>query len=217
MSTKCQYMNCFIIRYFRVFSLHSLTTRNNHQRLVQHLHFGAFFFLSLVFQFRHIPNNLSNYNVLTANAPFFYQISGTWSNHEGSILSWCRIPSFYGFLLCYRGRPQSHNVSKRGGHRETLFYSFVSNFVKNSILSLPRYEQKSGGVVHRQLYTPFVLRTLVDSELRSRRNRAFDGPALFYAPLYPERKICFAPLGTRRSRGSREGKKDSSFVTSGTR
>uniref|UniRef100_A0A166JGI9 Uncharacterized protein n=1 Tax=Daucus carota subsp. sativus TaxID=79200 RepID=A0A166JGI9_DAUCS len=29
-----------------------------------------------------------------------YQISGTWSNHEGSILSWCRILSFYGFLLC---------------------------------------------------------------------------------------------------------------------
>jgi len=89
--------------------------------------------------FRHIPNNLSNYNVLTANAPFFYQISRTWSNHEGSILSWCRIPHFYGFLLCYRGRPQNHNVSKRGGHREVL-YDFVSNFVKNSILSLPRYE-----------------------------------------------------------------------------
>lgn len=155
--------------------------------------------------FRHIPNNLSNYNVLTANAPFFYQISGTWSNHEGSILSWCRIPSFYGFLLCYRGRPQSHNVSKRGGHRETIFYSFVSNFVKNSILSLPRYEQKSGAAP--QLYTPFVLRTLVDSELRSRRNRTFDGPALFYAPLSPERKISFAPLGARRSHGSREGKR----------
>ena len=155
--------------------------------------------------FRHIPNNLSNYNVLTANAPFFYQISGTWSNHEGSILSWCRIPSFYGFLLCYRGRPQSHNVSKRGGHRETFFYSFVSNFVKNSILSLPRYEQKSGAAP--QLYTPFVLRTLVDSELRSRRNRTFDGPALFYAPLSPERKIRFAPLGARRSHGSREGKR----------
>lgn len=155
--------------------------------------------------FRHIPNNLSNYNVLTANAPFFYQISGTWSNHEGSILSWCRIPSFYGFLLCYRGRPQSHNVSKRGGHRETFFYSFVSNFVKNSILSLPRYEQKSGAAP--QLYTPFVLRTLVDSELRSRRNRTFDGPALFYAPLSPERKISFAPLGARRSHGSREGKR----------
>uniref|UniRef100_M1BES8 Cytochrome c maturation protein CcmFN n=2 Tax=Solanum tuberosum TaxID=4113 RepID=M1BES8_SOLTU len=58
-----------------------------------------------------------------------------------------------------------------------------------------------------QLYTPFVLRTLVDSELRSRRNRTFDGPALFYAPLYPERKMSFAPLGARRSRGSREGKR----------
>lgn len=157
--------------------------------------------------FRHISNNLSNYNVLTANAPFFYQISGTWSNHEGSILSWCRILSFYGFLLCYRGRPKSHNVSKRGGHRESLFYSFLSNFVKNSILSLPRYEQKSGAPP--QLYTPFVLRTLVDSELRSRRNLSFDGPALFYvyAPLYPERKMSFALLGARRSRGSREGKR----------
>ena len=153
--------------------------------------------------FRHIPNNLSNYNVLTANAPFFYQISGTWSNHEGSILSWCRIPSFYGFLLCYRGRPQSHNVSKRGGHREVLYY-FVSNFVKNSILSLPRYEQKSGAAP--QLYTPFDS-DLVDSELRLQRNRTFDGPALFYAPLYPERRMSFAPLGARRSRGSREGKR----------
>ena len=74
--------------------------------------------------FCHIPNNLSNYNVLTANAPFFYQISGTWSNHEGSILLWCRIPNFYGFFLCYRGRPQSHNVLKQGGHRESLFFFF---------------------------------------------------------------------------------------------
>lgn len=57
-------------------------------------------FLGLLFC--HIPNNLSNLNVLTANAPFFYQITGTWSNHEGSILSWCRILSCYGFLLCYR-------------------------------------------------------------------------------------------------------------------
>nr|UTS76164.1 cytochrome c biogenesis FN [Cuscuta corymbosa] len=167
----------------------------------------AFFCILLSFlglSFRHIPNNLSNYNVLTANSPFFYQISGTWSNHEGSIFSWCRILSFYGFLLCYRGRPQSHNVSKRGGHREPFFYSFVSNFVKKS---LPRYEQQSGAplVSHsetKQLRT-FVLRT---SELRSRRNRTFDGPALFYAPLYPERKMSFAPLGARRSRDSREGK-----------
>nr|WEI34508.1 cytochrome c maturation protein FN [Saururus chinensis] len=210
--------------------------------------------------FRHIPNNLSNYNVLTANAPFFYQISGTWSNHEGSIFSWCWIPSFYGFLLW--GRPQSHNGSKRGGHRETIFCSFVSNFVKNSILSLPRYEQKSGAApragggegrlgyvklsnerservkrrdaqsacakrerqdarsekqslaIERSRFfsAPCVLRTLVDSELRSRRNRTFDGPALFYAQLYPGREMSFAPLGARRSRGSREGKRTHLFL-----
>nr|WGU13467.1 cytochrome c biogenesis Fn [Macroclinium aurorae] len=148
--------------------------------------------------FRHLPKNLSNSNVLTANAPFFYQISGTWSNHEGSIFSWCWIPSFYGFLLCYRGRPQSHNVSKRRGYRETFPSAFVSNFVRNSILSL---QQKSGP----QLYTSFVLRNLVDSELRSRRNRTFDGPALFYAPLDP--KMSFALLGAGLSRGSQEGKR----------
>ncbi|GJU88746.1 NADH dehydrogenase subunit 7 [Tanacetum coccineum] len=39
------------------------------------------YFLGL--PFCHIPNNLSNDNELTVNAPFFYQISGTWSNHEG--------------------------------------------------------------------------------------------------------------------------------------
>nr|YP_009402321.1 CcmFN [Zostera marina]ARX63720.1 CcmFN [Zostera marina]WMB97346.1 cytochrome c biogenesis FN [Zostera marina]WMB97370.1 cytochrome c biogenesis FN [Zostera marina] len=157
--------------------------------------------------FRHITENLSPPNVSTAEAPFFYQISGTWSNHEGSILSWCRIPSFYGFLLCYRGRPQSHNVSKRRGHRERIDCSFVSNFLKNSIRYL---QQKSG---KNQLYTPFVRRTLVDSDPLipgSRRNQTFDGPALrlspqlpngilFYAPLDQSlrRKMSFAPLGAQ--------------------
>lgn len=151
-------------------------------------------FLGLLFC--HISNNNSNYNVLTANAPFFYQISGTWSNHEGSILLWCWILSFYGFLFCYRG--QSNDVSKRIGSRETFFFSFVSNFVKNSIIS-----QKSGAAL---LGIEWIRPALVDSELRSRRNRTFDGPALFDAPLYPGRKMSFALLGAGRSRGSREGK-----------
>nr|UDH58359.1 cytochrome c maturation protein [Brasenia schreberi] len=152
--------------------------------------FGCILLPFLGLSFRHIPNNLSIYNVLTANAPFFYQISGTWSNHEGSILSWCRIPSFYGILLCYRGRPQSQHVSKRkrGGHR-----AFVSNKVKNSIH--PRNEEES-------LFQPFVLLSLFLLHLRSRRNRTLEGPALFYAPLYPGWKMSFAPLGAMRSRGS---------------
>ena len=72
--------------------------------------------------------------------------------------------------------------------------------MKNSILSL---QQKSGVLHEPQLYTPFV--RLVDSELRSRRNRTFDGPALFYAPLYP--KMSLTLLGAGRSSGSREGKR----------
>lgn len=140
-------------------------------------------FLGLLFC--HLSKNLSNSNVLTANAPFFYQISGTWSNHEGSILLWCWILSFYGFLFCYRGRPQSHNVSKRRGSKET----FPSAFVRNSVLSLQQ----------PQLYTSLVLRNY---ELRSRRNRTFDGS---YAPLDP--KMSFALLGAGLSRGSGEGKR----------
>ncbi|KAH9686308.1 hypothetical protein KPL70_014321 [Citrus sinensis] len=81
--------------------------------------------------FRHIPNNLSNYNVLTANAPFFHQISGTWSNHGGSILSLSRI-QFIWIPSLLPGKKTIEN-----------FFFFVSNFVKNSILSLPCYKQKS--------------------------------------------------------------------------
>jgi ABC-type transport system involved in cytochrome c biogenesis permease subunit len=143
--------------------------------------------------FCHISENLSPPNVSTAEAPFFYQISETWSNHEGSLLLWCWIFSFYGLLIW--GRPQ-HNVSKRRGHRERISCSFVSNFVTI------RYLQPQSGQAP-QLYTPFVRRTLVDSELSSRRKRTFHGPALCYAPLDPGMKMSFEGAG----RGSREGKK----------
>ncbi|KAH0446235.1 hypothetical protein IEQ34_024925 [Dendrobium chrysotoxum] len=183
-------------RYFRVFSLHSLTTRNNHQRLVQHLHFLCILLPFLGLSFRHLPKNLSNSNVLTANAPFFYQISGTWSNHEGSIFSWCWIPSFYGFLLCYRGRPQSHNVSKRRGYRET----FLAPLSRTS-LGIPFYlSNKKVGPSCTLPSEPLWILNFVREG-----NRTFDGPALFYAPLDP--KMSFALLGAGLSRGSREGKR----------
>eukprot|EP01018_Ginkgo_biloba_P002270 Gb_30752 [translate_table: standard] len=166
--------------------------------------------------FRHIPSNFFNYNVFTnsnANAPLFYQISGTWSNHEGSISPRCRILSFYEFPFCYRVQPWSHNVSKRGGRREAIFYSFVSSFssfAKNSILSLPRYEQQSGAAPPNELYTPFILRTFVPSRTELGRNQTFRGRRKPAAFLDPSRggKMSFASLnkGARRSRnkGSRE-------------
>nr|UTM91965.1 cytochrome c biogenesis FN [Gastrodia angusta]WNH36695.1 cytochrome c biogenesis FN [Gastrodia angusta] len=101
--------------------------------------------------FRHLPKNFSNSHFTSlafASSPFFYQISGTWSNHEGSIFSWCWIPSFSGF--CYRQK--SHNVSKRRGYRELAPSAFFYNFVRNEMIH----------------HKDFVLRTLVDSSLRSR-------------------------------------------------
>ena len=164
--------------------------------------------------FRHTPSNFPNYNVFTnsnANAPSLYQISGTWSNHEGSIPPRCRIPSFYGFPFRYRVQPRSHNVSERGGRRETAFCSFVSSFVKNSILSLPRYEQQSGAAP--RLYT--VPRTFVPSRTgRTFHRKRKPALSLSYALLDyfifigRGRKMSFASLnkGARRSRnkGSRE-------------
>ncbi|KAF6144107.1 hypothetical protein GIB67_013208 [Kingdonia uniflora] len=95
--------------------------------------------------FRHLPFNLSNYNVLTAHSPLCYQISGTWSNHEGSIFSWCWILSFYVFLL--GSSKESVSKTTKGGpkHLETcvrgsslFFSSFVSNFVKKHIEGSPQ-------------------------------------------------------------------------------
>lgn len=124
--------------------------------------------------FCHISNNVSNYNVLTANAPFFYKISGTWSTHEGSILLWCWILCFYGCLLCYRGRPLSHHVSKRCCRHTLLMESFLSHFAK-SILSQSR---------GKRWYT--LLFRLPLWEALPRRN---DGPApLSSSPVYPERR-----------------------------
>nr|AJP33501.1 cytochrome c biogenesis FN [Gnetum gnemon]QJH91904.1 cytochrome c maturation subunit FN [Gnetum gnemon] len=181
---------------------------------------GAFFFTLLSFlglSFRHTPSNFPNYNVFTnsnANAPLLYQISGTWSNHEGSILPRCRIPSLYGFPFRDRVQPRSHYVSERGGRRETAFCStLLSSFVKNSILSLSRYDNQSGAAPH----TPFV--PLLEGPyqtLREEKNSRGVLASLYFALLDyllnlliiiggRGRKMSFAS-GARRSRnkGSRE-------------
>ena len=130
-------------------------------------------FLGLLFC--HIANNLSKINVLTANAPFFYQISGTWSNHEGSILLWCRILSFYGFLFSYRQRPKSQDRSKEGGPRQSRFSTFLSNFVKKSTLALaPTTQKKEKKRAECPLDTPCLLESRLHAELPSTRKKALD-------------------------------------------
>nr|YP_009755744.1 heme lyase [Roya anglica]QIQ22983.1 heme lyase [Roya anglica] len=62
-------------------------------------------FFSLINSYTHsdysICNILMNSNIDT---PLFYKISATWSNHEGSLLLWSWLLSFYVFLFCLQNK-----------------------------------------------------------------------------------------------------------------
>ncbi len=57
-------------------------------------------FFSLMYAY--VVSDFSNFNVFQnshTNKPLIYKISGTWGNHEGSMLLWLSILSIYGFLF----------------------------------------------------------------------------------------------------------------------
>ena len=52
----------------------------------------------------YIISDFSNYNVFQnshSTKPIFYKIVGTWGNHEGSMLLWILIMSFYNFIFSF--------------------------------------------------------------------------------------------------------------------
>nr|YP_009755783.1 heme lyase [Gonatozygon brebissonii]QIQ23061.1 heme lyase [Gonatozygon brebissonii] len=56
----------------------------------------------------YVCSDFGIYNIFTnsnINTPFFFKISATWSNHEGSLLLWCWLLSFSGFLFCLLKQP----------------------------------------------------------------------------------------------------------------
>jgi len=60
-------------------------------------------FLSLVYSF--LISDFSNetvYNNSNLTKPLFYKISGTWGNHEGSLLLWLMVLTFFAFIFFYR-------------------------------------------------------------------------------------------------------------------
>ena len=62
-------------------------------------------FLSLMTAY--ITSDFSNFNVFQnshSDKPLIYKISGTWGNHEGSILLWLSMISIYGFLYSFISR-----------------------------------------------------------------------------------------------------------------
>ena len=106
------YIGNFAIIFCLIFSLiiliTSISSLNNQnfffrKNLKELLFFKFFFallsFCSLVALF--INSEFSNETVLNnshISKPLFYKISGTWGNHEGSLLLWLLILTFFAFL-----------------------------------------------------------------------------------------------------------------------
>ena len=59
-------------------------------------------FFSLIYAY--LVSDFSNFNVFQnshSDKPLIYKISGTWGNHEGSMLLWVSILSIYAFFFSF--------------------------------------------------------------------------------------------------------------------
>ena len=70
-------------------------------------------FLSLILSF--INSDFSNgtvFNNSHTTKPLFYKISGTWGNHEGSLLLWLLVLTLFIFifLIKSRGQPKKYRI-----------------------------------------------------------------------------------------------------------
>ncbi len=99
-------------------------------------------FFSLMYAY--VVSDFSNYNVFQnshSNKPLIYKISGTWGNHEGSMLLWLSILSIYSFFFSFTKNIED-NFQKLTLIIQAflhilfgLFIVFTSNpFLVNSIL-----------------------------------------------------------------------------------
>ena len=65
-------------------------------------------FIALIIAF--IISDFSNetvYNNSHTSKPLFYKISGTWGNHEGSLLLWLLVLTLFIFLFLIKSKDQS--------------------------------------------------------------------------------------------------------------
>ena len=96
-----------------IYSLYSF--RKNNTKINQNIFsilFLQFFtviisFISLVYSF--VISDFSNetvYNNSHTTKPIFYKISGTWGNHEGSLLLWLLVLTLFIFLFIIFSKKQ---------------------------------------------------------------------------------------------------------------
>jgi len=78
---------------------------NNLNYIVSFLSFSCFILLSISFSILILAYVNSDFSLLNVwsnshtSKPLIYKISGSWGNHEGSMLLWCWVMSLYGFLV----------------------------------------------------------------------------------------------------------------------
>ena len=54
-------------------------------------------------------SNETVYNNSHTSKPLFYKISGTWGNHEGSLLLWLLVLNIFLFIFLIKSQKQSNN------------------------------------------------------------------------------------------------------------
>ncbi len=74
----------------------------------------AISFLGLVFSF--VNSDFSNETVFNhshTTKPLFYKISGTWGNHEGSLLLWLLVLTLFIFIFLIKSNSQPKKYSEQ--------------------------------------------------------------------------------------------------------
>ena len=95
------------------FSVKNFKDSNHLDHKIIFLTFSQFFFvlvsfLSLIISFIFSDfSNLTVYNHSHSTKPIFYKISGTWGNHEGSLLLWLLVLTLFIYLFLINTKEQS--------------------------------------------------------------------------------------------------------------
>ena len=109
----------FISTIIILFSIKNLRDANTFDNKIISFTFLQFFFvivsfLGLIFSF--VNSDFSNQTVFNnshTTKPLFYKISGTWGNHEGSLLLWLLVLTLFIFLFLLKSKdqPKKYRVS----------------------------------------------------------------------------------------------------------
>ena len=98
-----------------IFSIKNLKNAKIFDNKILSLTFLQFFlvivsFLGLIFSF--VNSDFSNETVFNhshTTKPLFYKISGTWGNHEGSLLLWLLVLTLFIFIFLLKSKEQKKN------------------------------------------------------------------------------------------------------------